>query len=299
MRALIAMPDMIATMEAAVTAFSAGQVVQPVRTIIECGQRKPLFGSMPAYVDSLPAVGAKLVTQFDDNAQLGLPANLSTVVMLDPQTGAVTGIMDGRYITETRTAAVSAVSVKKLAREDASVLAILGSGVQAHSHFESLSHVKKFREVRVWSRTRAHLDAFAKEIGAIPCDTAEAAARGADIIVIAASTHTPLLFNDWVSPGTHVISIGSARAHHQEMEPALIARARVFVDSRAAALAESGDLIPFGSSHIVGELGEPGSVRKSKDEITIFKSVGMAVEDVFSGHLVMTRAKAAGRGLQI
>jgi alanine dehydrogenase len=298
-RALLTMPDLIAAMETALAAFSAGTVVQPVRTVLEVGEHKSFFALMPSYVPSTPALGAKLVTVYESNTARGLPTHLATIVMLDPETGALVAIVDGRYITEARTAAVSAVSVKKLAREDSAVLAILGSGVQARSHFEALSHVRKFREVRAWSPTKKNLDAFATETGAVAAGSPEAAVRGADVIVIAASSHTPILFNDWVAPGAHVVSVGATRPTQQEMEPALVARSRLFVDSRAAALKESGDVIPFGDQHIIGELGEANCVRTSQDEITIFKSLGLAVEDVVAAHLAITRAKESGRGLTI
>jgi alanine dehydrogenase len=298
-RALLTMPDLIAAMETALAAFSAGTVVQPVRTVLEVGEHKSFFALMPSYVPSTPALGAKLVTLYESNTARGLPTHLATIVMLDPETGALAAIVDGRYITEARTAAVSAVSVKKLAREDSAVLAILGSGVQARSHFEALSHVRKFREVRAWSPTQKHLDAFAAETGARASTSPEEAVRGADIIVIAASSHIPVLFNDWVGPGAHVISVGATRPTQQEMDPALVARARLFVDSRAAALKESGDVIPFGDAHIIAELGEPAAKRTSSDEITIFKSLGLAVEDVVAAHLAVTRAQESGRGLTI
>ncbi|HEV1287627.1 MAG TPA: ornithine cyclodeaminase family protein [Bryobacteraceae bacterium] len=298
-RALLTMPELIAAMDAALTAFSARSVVQPVRTVLEVGAEKSFFALMPAYVPSTPALGAKLVTLYESNTARGLPTHLATIVMLDPETGALAAIVDGRYITEARTAAVSAVSIKKLAREDASVLAILGSGVQARSHFEALSHVRNFREVRAWSPTLRNLQAFAAETGAIAKESAEAAVRGADVIVIAVSSHTPILFSDWIAPGAHVVSVGATRPAQQEMDPALVARSRLFVDSRAAALKESGDVIPFGDAHIVAELGEAACARTSPDEITIFKSLGLAVEDVAAAHLALTRAKEFGRGLTI
>jgi alanine dehydrogenase len=298
-RALLSMPDLIAAMETALAAFSAGRVVQPVRTVLEVGEHKAFFALMPSYVPSTPALGAKLVTLYESNTARGLPTHLATIVMLDPETGALAAIVDGRYITEARTAAVSAVSVKKLARENSAVLAILGSGVQARSHLEALSHVRKFHEVRAWSPTRRNPDAFASETGAIAVESPESTVRGADVIVIAASSPTPILFNDWVAPGTHVVSVGATRPTQQEMDPALVARARLFVDSRAAALKESGDVIPFGSSHIVAELGEPAATRNSPDEITIFKSLGLAVEDVVAAHLALTRAEELGKGSNI
>jgi ornithine cyclodeaminase/alanine dehydrogenase-like protein (mu-crystallin family) len=274
-------------------------VVQPVRTVLEVGEHKSFFGLMPAYIAAAPAMGAKLVTVYESNLARGLPTHLATILLLDPATGALTAIVDGRYITEARTAAASAVSVRKLARQDSSILAILGSGVQARSHLEAFSHVGTFHEVRVWSPTRKNLDTFARETGAIASVSAEAAVRGADVIVLASSSPTPILFDDWVARGAHIVSIGACRPTQREMDPALIARARLFVDSRAAALKESGDVIAFGDSHIVAELGEARATRASADEITIFKSLGLAVEDVVAAHLAFARAKESGRGLSI
>lgn len=298
-RALLSMPDLIAAMETALAAFSAGNVVQPVRTVLEVGEHQSFFGLMPAYIAATPAMGAKLVTVYETNLARGLPTHLATIILLDPETGALAAIVDGRYITEARTAAASAVSVKKLARADAAVLAILGSGVQARSHLEALSHVLKIREVRAWSPTQKNLDAFASETGAIASASPEAAVRGADVIVLATASHSPVLFADWVAPGAHIAAIGACRPTQQEMEPALVARAGLFVDSRVAALKESGDVLPFGDSHIVAELGEARATRNSPEEITIFKSLGLAVEDVVAAHLALSRAKESGRGLSI
>src|SRR5579862_4032985 len=261
-RELLSMPDLIAAMEAALAAFSAGTVVQPVRTVLEVGEHHAFFGLMPAYVPSAPALGAKLVTVYHSNLERGLPSHLASIVLLDPATGALEALMDGRYITEARTAAVSAVSAKKLAREDARVLAILGSGVQARSHFEALGHVRKFDEVRSWSPTPANLEAFAKVTGAKAMESAEPAVRGADVIVLVTASTTPVLESAWVKAGAHVISVGACRPTQREMDPALVARARLFVDSRSAAIKESGDVVMgvadgcFAWDHIVAELGE-------------------------------------------
>jgi ornithine cyclodeaminase/alanine dehydrogenase-like protein (mu-crystallin family) len=296
-RSVLTMPDLIDAMEQAIAAFSAGSVNQPVRTVMQIGGQKSFFGLMPAHYEK--ALGAKLVTVYESNHARGLPSHLATIILLDPETGALIAIMDGRYITEARTAAVSAVSVKKLARKDASILAILGSGVQARSHLEAISHVHKFSEVRAWSPTRTHLDAFCKEMGVTAADTAEAAVRGADVIVLATSSRTPSISDDWVSPGAHVISIGACVPSQREMDPNLIARSRLFVDSRAAALKESGDVIPFGDAHIVAELGDPSVARLTANEITIFKSLGLAVEDVAAAHLAYSRAKERGIGVNL
>ncbi len=297
-RALLTMPDLIDAMDRALTAFSAGSVVQPVRTIVDLADRHAFFGLMPAYVPSAPALGAKLVTVYHSNLERGLPSHLATILLFDPETGALDAILDGRYITEARTAAVSAVSAKKLARKDSSVLAILGSGVQARSHLEALGHVHQYRQVRAWSPTRANLDKFCGETGAIAMATAEAAVRDADVIALTTASPTPVIESAWVKDGAHVISVGACRPTQREMDPALVARAKLFVDSRAAALQESGDVVMaigegrFTQSHIVAELGEPAARRASDSNVTIFKSLGLAVEDVAAAHLAVTRARS-------
>ena len=313
-RAVLPMPDLIDVMERALAAFAAGRAAQPVRTVLEVGADRNYFGVMPAALSEPVAMGAKLVTVFHRNHTRGLPSHLATIVLLDAATGALTAVMDGRYITEARTAAVSAVSVKHLAREEAGVLAILGSGVQARSHLDAIRHVRRLREVRVWSPTAAHRDRFAAEMATatslriVPVSSAAEATSGADLIVLATSSPTPVLDVSDVELGTHIAAVGACRPDQREMTAALIARARVFVDSRAAALKEAGDILlaqrdgAIGDNHISGELGElplgrvPG--RTTADQITLFKSLGMAIEDVASAQLVMERATMEGRGQQ-
>jgi ornithine cyclodeaminase/alanine dehydrogenase-like protein (mu-crystallin family) len=313
--ALLPMSDLITSMEAALARFSAGEVLQPVRTVLMVGPQQGYFGLMPAYVADPPQLGAKLVTVFGDNAAKGLPSHLATILLLDPDTGSLVALMDGRYITEARTAAVSAVSARYLARTDAATLAILGTGVQARSHLEALAAVRPLREVRVWSPKAASRDRFVGEMsGHTPArltstDSAEAAVRGADIVALVTSSPTPVLDDAWVAPGAHVISVGACRPTQREMDPALVARGRLVVDSRAAALVESGDVVlgmregRFGESHVTGELGDvvagrlPG--RQSASEVTIFKSLGMAVEDVVAADLVYRRALETGAGTEL
>jgi alanine dehydrogenase len=304
-RSLVTMPDLIASMETALAAFSAGSVVQPVRTVLDLADRHAFFGVMPAYVPSVPAMGAKLVTVYHSNLERGLPSHLATILLFDPETGALDAILDGRYITEARTAAVSAVSAKKLAREDASTLAIIGSGVQARSHLEALKCVRDFKEIRAWSPTRSNLDNFARETGVIAASSAEEAARGADVIALTTASPTPVIEDAWVKPGAHVIAVGACRPTQREMDSALVARSRLFVDSRTAALKEAGDVIMaiaegrFGADHIVAELGEVAAKRLTENEITIFKSLGLAVEDVAAAHLVVERARQYSKGVSV
>lgn len=314
-RAVLTMPDLIAAMEGALAQFSGGGVKQPVRSVIEVGAHRSFFGVMPAAVDDPPAMGAKLVTVFESNLKIGLTSHLATIVLLDQETGALSAVMDGRYITEARTAAVSAVSVKHLARKDASVLGILGTGVQARSHLEAIRHVRTLEDVRVWSPTVASRDRFVSEMRAatgLPIRAAASASEtthGADLIVIASSSRTPVVADSDVAAGAHIAAVGACRPDQREMPTALIARARVFVDSRAAARVEAGDLlIPIGEgaiseAHIAGELGELVSGRATgrtdAKQVTIFKSLGLAVEDMVAAHLALTRARAAGLGQAI
>jgi len=309
---LLMMGDLIQAMETALARFSAGEVLQPVRTVLTVGPQKAYFGVMPAYVPAPAQMGAKLVTVFGDNVTKGLPSHLATILLFDPDTGALMAVMDGRYITEARTAAVSAVSARALARPDAGVLALLGSGVQARSHLEALAQVRPLSEVRVWSPQPRNRERFVTEMAgtvASPLratDSAEAAVRDADLVVLVTSSPTPVVEDAWVRPGAHVISVGACRPDQREMAPALVARGRLVVDSRAAALVESGDVVQgiregrFEASHVAGELGEVllGRVagRRSADEVTIFKSLGMAVEDVAAADLVYRRAEDTGAG---
>jgi alanine dehydrogenase len=320
-RTLVAMDDLIETMEAALAEYSAGQVAQPLRTVLQVArstsvEQQPMavFGVMPAAMPSRPALGTKLVTVFAANTERGLPTHLATIVLLDPETGALQALMDGRYITEARTAAASAVSVKHLATKDAGVLALIGSGVQARSHLEAIERVRRLRDVRVWSRTAANRDAFVREMGprtgaAIrAAATVEDAVDGADIIVLVTAAREPVIRSEWVADGAHICAVGACRPDQREMDAALVARGLLYVDSREGALAEAGDIVlamkdgAIAAAHIAGELGElvAGRCRSrtAASQVTIFKSLGMAVEDVAAAHLVYERARAKGAGLE-
>jgi alanine dehydrogenase len=348
-KAVLTMDDLVETMSAALRAYSTGGVTQPVRTVIPMEGDHAFFGLMPAFVrgstsanfgeagsafvrgntsaDARPGLGAKLVTVVGSNAARGLPSHLASILLLDPETGALQALLDGRFITEARTAAVSAVSSRLLARKTAKSLAIIGSGVQARSHLEALSRVHTLRQVTVWSPNKLHRDAFVEEartstgteggrsgdggvsvprIAAV--DHAGEAVVGADIIVLVTSSPVPVLEDGWVKPGAHVISVGACRPTQREMDPALVARARLFVDSRGAALVESGDVVlgiqegRFGPDHIVAELGQlvaGAAGRRSDNEITVFKSLGLAVEDVTAAQLAYRRAVERGIGQEL
>ena len=216
----------------------------------------------------------------EENRPIYVPA--STV---DPATGAPLAAMDGTSVTEMRTAAVSAAATKLLAPANAKVLAILGSGVQAHSHVEALRLVRQFDEIRVWSPTQEHAERFAEEIGA-KAMSAEDAVRDADVVVTATNSKMSILRGAWLKPGCHVNAVGACRPDWRELDDDAMQNV-IFVDSRAAALKESGDVILSGAK-IYAEIGEAlaGKVPPRANETTIFKSLGMAVEDISAALLV-------------
>src|SRR5207249_2740137 len=240
--------DLIPAIAQALAALSSGKVVQPVRTVLPVAPHHGFFAVMPAYADG-GALGAKLVTFYPQN--VGIHTHHAVIVMFKAETGEPLAVMDGRLITEMRTAAASAVATQRLARADASVLAILGSGVQAGSHLAALRHVRSFKEVRVWSPRNA--PGFAERHRVKATATAADAVRGADVVVVAVNATTPVLQGRWLAPGTHVNAIGATRPDWRELDDDLVTTARVFVDSREAALRESGDVIAAGSE--VTEIG--------------------------------------------
>src|SRR5207237_2327006 len=281
------MEDLIPAMEKALIDFSAGKVKQPVRQVIAVDPPGGFYGIMPALTPE--GLGQKIVTFYPPNADKGIATHMAMIVLNDPQTGAPLAVMDGRLITEMRTAAVSAAATKLLAPKNAKVLAILGSGVQARSHVEALRLVRQFEEIRVCSPNKSHADQFAKDIGA-KVMSAEDAVRGADVVVTATSSKTSILQGKWLKPGCHVNAVGACRPDWRELDDDTM-RNVVFVDSREAAMKESGDVILSGAK-IYAELGEPfaGKAPPRADEITIFKSLGMAVEDIAAALLVYRSA---------
>ena len=277
------MAGLIPAMEKALIDFSAGKVTQPVRSVIMIDPPGGFFGMMPALTPD--GLGIKIVTFYASNAERGIPTHMATIFLVDPETGAPLAVMDGTLITEMRTAAVSAAATKLLASPDAKVLAILGSGVQARSHMEALRLVKNFAEVRVWSRTPEHAERFAKEIGAKAMPP-EDAVRDADVVVTTTNSKTAVLKGSWLKPGCHVNAVGACRPDWRELDDDAMGNV-VYVDSREAAMKESGDLI-LSAAKIYAELGEAlaGEVPLRANETTIFKSLGMAVEDIAAALLV-------------
>ena len=277
------MPDLIAAMERALMDFSAGKVIQPVRSVMKVDPPGGFFGMMPAL--AADGLGIKLVTFYPPNADRGIPTHMAMILLFERDTGIPVAVMDGRLITEMRTAAVSAVATKLLASPDAHVLAILGSGVQARSHLEALALVRRFDEIRIWSRTARHAETLAEEIGGTAMSAAQAV-RDADVVVTVTSSTTPVLKGEWLKPGCHVNAVGACRPDWRELDDRAVHNV-LFVDSRAAAGQEAGDIVLSGAK-IYAELGEAlaGKVESRHSETTVFKSLGMAIEDLAAAQLV-------------
>jgi len=316
LRRVLRMRELIPAMRDALACFSRGDVVQPVRPTLRIEPAGGYYSVMPAHIrdERGGALGMKSVTFFPSNAGGPHPTHLATVLLLDPATGSLVALLDGRLITEMRTAAVTAVSVDLLARKEARHLAILGSGVQARSHLEAVGLVRRLESVKVWSRTAAHAEDFARQMaGAVACRVETSASvrdamRGAEIVVAVTAATEPITDAAWLEPGMHLCAVGSSAPDMRELDADTVARARVFVDSRRSAEAEAGDLLlarkegRIGPDHVVAELGEvaagaPG--RRAADEITLFKSLGLAVEDVVTARLAVSRAMELGIGTSV
>lgn len=275
---------LIPAMELALASFSRGEVHQPLRQWLPAGDAGGFWGMMPAV--SPEVMGIKLVSFYPQNEWAGLPTVMALVLLVRPDTGEPIGILEGGTLTARRTAAVSAAVTKHLASPSSRVLAILGSGAEAQSHLEALRFTCEFDEVRVWSRTREHAARFAEANGAIAME-AETAVRGADIVVAATGTQTPVLQGAWLKPGAHVNSIGAPMPTWRELDDEAMGNC-VVVESREAAMAESGDIILSGCQ-IRAEIGEifAGECSIDSSETTVYKSVGVAVEDVVAASLAM------------
>ena len=278
---------LITAMETALAGFSLGWVLQPVRNMLTIEEGNRYFGIMPAVAED--AMGAKLVSFYPGNAGTGVPTHLAMILLFRPDTGEPLAVMDGRLITEMRTAAVSAAATRWLAAPDARVLALLGSGVQARAHLAALMQVRDFEEVRVWSRTTEHAQRFAEQHKA-KAMSAEAAVRGADVIVTATNALQPILKGVWLKPGAHVNAVGSPRPDRRELDDSAMANTLI-VDSREAVLQESGDVI-LSQAKIHAEIGEifAGIKEAPASATTVFKSVGIAIEDIATAKLAYDAA---------
>jgi thiomorpholine-carboxylate dehydrogenase len=285
-RAALTYDELIPAMRRALTDFSAGRTVQPLRTVMSVAEHAGWFAVMPAVYGDV--MGAKLVTFYPGNADKGKHTHQAVIQLFRADTGEPLVIMDGRLITEMRTAAVSAVAVDLLARRDAKVLGILGSGVQARSHIQALSRVRKFDEIRVWSRSESNARRFAEEIGA-RVTTAKEAVSGADVVLTLTSSPEPVLFGRWLKEDALVCAVGAVTPNRRELDDDAM-RGAVVVESREAALREPGDIL-LAKAEVSAEIGEllQGKQLDRRGRSIVFKSVGIAIEDVASAKLVYDR----------
>jgi ornithine cyclodeaminase len=307
---LLDMEGCIEAMAGALASLARGEVHVPLRFLVNPENEPSLIGLMPAHrAGDAPLYSLKTVCVFPDNPERGLDAHQGTVTLFDGETGEVRALMNASAITAIRTAAVSAVATRLLAREDARELGVLGAGVQARSHLEALRLVRDFERVRIFSPTAEHARSLAAEAGAEAVESAEEAVRGADVVVTATSSVEPVLQRDWLQEGAHVNAVGGRPPMMRELDTATIADSAFFVDRRESAEAEAFDYRDaleagsIGPDHIRAEIGEvligdkPG--RSAPDELTVFRSLGLAVEDLAAAEYVVRRARATGAGTEV
>jgi ornithine cyclodeaminase len=313
--ALLPMAECMDVVSDALRALARGDAILPLRTVIRIPDSPNAFGAMPAYISSPGAIGIKVISVFPENSAANLDSHQGAVLLFEVQRGQLVAILDATAITAIRTAAVSGVATRALAREDAGDLAILGAGVQAMTHLEAMCLARPIRRVRVWSRTAERARRFASlasELCDIPVDpigSPRETVAGAAVVCTVTASREPVLLGEWLAPGTHVNAVGASLPSARELDTEAVQRSRLYVDRRESALNEAGDfLIPkqegrIADGHIVGELGDlllgrvPG--RRSPDEITVFKSLGLAVEDVAAAQLVHTKAIAQQVGTRV
>jgi len=312
---LLPMSACIDVMASTLSTLAKGDALLPLRTVILIPQSNDAFAVMPAYIGSPKAMGAKIITVWPNNHGTALDSHQGAVLLFDGENGSLSALLDATAVTTIRTAAVSAVATRLLAREDASRLTIIGSGVQAYAHLESMCAVRGITSLRVWSRNADHarsLTNLARERYALDAEvsaTGADAVRDADIVCTTTSARTPVLEGDWLSPGTHINAIGASQRTAREIDSAAVMKSRLYVDRRESALKEPGDLLvpledgDIGPDHIVAEIGElligHGEGRRDAQEITLFKSLGLAVEDLASALYAYNEAKRTGTGTEV
>jgi alanine dehydrogenase len=311
---LLPMEACIGVMEQALTALARGEAQVPLRTVLRLPRERGVFGVMPARTDQPDAFGCKVITVFPGNEGTRYDSHQGAVLLFEPDHGTLVAILDAAAVTAIRTAAVSAVATRALARADAGDLAILGAGVQARTHLEAMPAARGLRRVRVWSRreaSRAAFAAWARERGldAEPRATAREAVAGADLVCTVTASREPVLRGKWLAEGAHVNAVGASLPSARELDTEAVRRARLFVDRRESALHEAGDFrIPrdegaITDAHILGELGDLllGRVegRTGPADVTLFKSLGLAIEDVAAAHRVWREAVRTGTGLEV
>ncbi len=316
-RVLVSMPDAIGAVREAFVALSAGRATVPVRTAVPLPVEGAVFLAMPASLPGLPALGAKLVSVFPRNRGTGRPVVQAVVALIDTHTGAPSAVIEGTSLTALRTGAATGLATDLLARRDANIVTVFGAGAQARTQLEAVCAVRHVTQARVVSRTAGHAEGFARWAleqpwirGAtvLAASSVDLAVRGADIIITATTSATPVFPGRLAAHGMHINAVGSFQDHTREVDSDLVARSVIVVDSREAALAEAGDLvIPLREGRIAGaetwaELGEVAAGkggRQRPDEITLFKSVGNAVQDLAVGVLAVRRAVETGRGQRV
>ena len=305
-RSLIDIEELIAALEQAHIQYSTGKAVMPVRLVVPLPQIDGRITSMPGYLNEDKALGIKVVTYFQKNPERNLPAILATIMLFSAETGKMIAAMDGTYITTIRTACASALATRALANPEIAVLGILGAGVQARSHILALCRVRKLQRIKIYSPSGSSALSVKKELESkvrVPIEiaaSAEDSVRDADLLVTATTAQQPILKFDWLKPGVHINAVGSHRPDLREIDGATLSRSKVVVDSRAAIMAECGDILlalkekSVRESVIHAEIGEvlagtkPG--RSGAGEVTLYKSVGIAIQDVATAQLVYRKA---------
>ncbi|MDB4890355.1 MAG: Delta(1)-pyrroline-2-carboxylate reductase [Gemmatimonadetes bacterium] len=312
---LLPMDECMDVMASALATLARGGAILPLRPLMRIPQKAGILGMMPAYMDTPDAMGVKVITVFNGNHGTEYDSHQGVVLLFEADHGSIVAVIDASSVTAIRTAAVSGVATRLLARTDASDLCILGSGVQARTHLEAMLVARPVTRVRVWSRNASSARDFArvesKRHGIVveAIESAQQAVDGADIICTTTSSREPVLEGEWITPGAHINAVGSSTPTARELDSAAVARAKLFVDRRESTLNEAGDfLIPkseglIGDGHIRAELGEillgTQKGRESDDEITLFKSLGLAVEDVAAAHHIYARAVERGVGTSV
>ena len=312
-RKLLPMAACMEAMASALMALGRGEAQNPLRSANWLPQQRGILLAMPALTEEVMAI--KVITVMPGNHGTPYDSHMGAVILFDAQYGRPLALMDATEITAIRTAAVSGLATQLLAREDAGDLALLGTGVQARSHLQAMLEARALRRVRVWSRSAANRDAFVRwadadldvEVEAV--DSAQAAVTGADLICTTTATAEPVLLGDWLAPGSHINAVGASTATTRELDSAAMAMVSHFVDRRESALGESGDyLIPLqegaiDDNHIRAELGEillgQAQGRSNTDEITLFNSLGLAVEDLAAAQLIWREAQRQGLGTAV
>jgi alanine dehydrogenase len=301
----------IDVMAEALGTLGRGGAVLPLRSMVWKPDRTGLLGLMPGYLGEPASLGLKVVSIFPGNHGTGYDSHQGVVLLFDLAHGTPIAILDASSITAIRTAAVSGVATRALARDDAGDLAILGSGVQAATHLAAMRAVRSLRRVRVWSRNPAHAQRFADTapVAVEVMASARDAVEGADLVCTTTAAPTPILEGDWLAPGAHINAVGACFATTRELDTAAVARSRLIVDRRESTLAESGDFLlaradgAIGDDHIAGELGDVllGRIigRRAADEVTLFKSLGIAIEDLAAAHYIYAQAVATGGGVSV